>query len=303
MADRRVVMISSTARDLPKHRDQVRLACERAGFEPREMMEHLTALNRNAIETSLRMVEEADVYLGILGYRYGTIPKGHDISISEMEFNHAVDLNKPWLVFFIHKDHLVVIDQVETGPGALKLTALKDRIAEERVVAFFESPHDLRAHVVEALTRLAKELDAAEAGSAAAGAQLHRRTAVPLPPTPYIAHPYTLLQLHTLVGREPELNALTNWVSNPTIGAAPVFCFVAIGGMGKSALTWTWFNQIAPKQMKPLAGQLWWSFYESDATFENFLTRALGYVSRHSEQEVRALPWAERENATPATPQ
>ena len=43
MLNRKVVMISSTARDLPKHREQVRLACERAGFEPREMMEHLTA--------------------------------------------------------------------------------------------------------------------------------------------------------------------------------------------------------------------------------------------------------------------
>jgi hypothetical protein len=54
-----------------------------------------------------------------------------------------------------------------------------------------------------------------------------------------------------------------------------VFCFVAIGGMGKSALTWKWFNQIAPNEMKPLAGRLWWSFYESDADFENFLIRAL----------------------------
>jgi hypothetical protein len=59
MTRRRTVMISSTARDLPKHREQVRLACERAGFEPREMMENLTAENRNAVETSLRMVEEA----------------------------------------------------------------------------------------------------------------------------------------------------------------------------------------------------------------------------------------------------
>jgi hypothetical protein len=70
MTQRKIVMISSTARDLPNHRDQVRLACERAGFEPREMMENLPAENRNAVETSLRMVEEADVYLGILAYRY-----------------------------------------------------------------------------------------------------------------------------------------------------------------------------------------------------------------------------------------
>ncbi len=61
MTQRKVVMISSTARDLPKHREQVRLACERAGFEPREMMEISRRKNKNAVEVSLRMVEEADV--------------------------------------------------------------------------------------------------------------------------------------------------------------------------------------------------------------------------------------------------
>src|SRR5216683_3684035 len=132
MDRRRVVMISSTARDLPKHREQVRLACERAGFEPREMMEHLTAENRNAVETSLRMVEEADVYLGILAYRYGTVPTGYDLSITEMEYNRAVELGKPRLVFFIHEDHSVRASDFDTGPGAEKLKALKARIGEER---------------------------------------------------------------------------------------------------------------------------------------------------------------------------
>jgi len=47
--------------------------------------------------------------------------------------------------------------------------------------------------------------------------------------------------------------------------------------------------------MKPLAGRLWWSFYESDADFENFLIRALCYVGDESEEAVRALPWPERE--------
>ena len=88
-------MVSSTARDLPLHREQVRLACERAGFEPREMMEHLTALNKDAVEASLRMVAEANVYLGILANRYGTVPTGCDISITEMEYDRAVELEKP----------------------------------------------------------------------------------------------------------------------------------------------------------------------------------------------------------------
>jgi tetratricopeptide (TPR) repeat protein len=65
--------------------------------------------------------------------------------------------------------------------------------------------------------------------------------------------------------------------------------------MGKSALTWTWFNDLAPRQMQPLVGRLWWSFYESDATFENFVVRALAYVARRPREEVQSLPAPERE--------
>jgi hypothetical protein len=61
MSARRVVLISSTARDLPELREQVRWACERVGFEPRWMMKHLTALNSDAIEISLQMVDDGCV--------------------------------------------------------------------------------------------------------------------------------------------------------------------------------------------------------------------------------------------------
>lgn len=298
---RRRVMISSTARDLPEHREQVRLACERAGFAPHDMMEHLTAEDTSAIEVSLRMVADADVYLGILAYRYGTIPPGYDKSITEMEYDEATRLNKPRLIFFIHKDHAVTIDDVDTGPAAEKLKALKTRVGEAHVAAFFKSAADLRAHVMEALTvlrgRLSEEKEVDAAATTGLVAQLHRKISIPAPPDPYIAHPYTLLQSRDLIGRQAELNALTDWVARPGSQAfdARIFCFVAIGGMGKSALTWKWFNQIAPNEMKSLAGRMWWSFYESDATFENFLNRALCYVSGQSEEAVRALPWQERE--------
>jgi tetratricopeptide (TPR) repeat protein len=217
-----------------------------------------------------------------------------------MEYNHAVSLNKPRLIFFIHKDHPVVIDDVETGSGAVKLNALKERISEARVTAFFKSPGDLRAHVVEALTRLSKELDTTHPPNTtvSGAARLDRETLIPPPPEPYIAHPYTLLQLHDLIGRQTELNALTDWASNPTAAAfsARVFCFVAIGGMGKSALTWKWFHQIVPNEMGLLDGSMWWSFYESEASLENFLTCALCYLSGLSEDAVRRLSWQDRES-------
>lgn len=71
---------------------------------------------------------------------------------------------------------------------------------------------------------------------------------------------------------------------------------VAIGGMGKSALTWKWFEDIAPNELPDLAGRMWWSFYESDAHFENFVVRALAYTAGMPEAEVRALPSPERED-------
>ena len=146
---------------------------------------------------------------------------------------------------------------------------------------------------------LRQQLDAKMSRDAGleAAAKLYRRTSIPEPPAPYIAHPYTLTQVHDLIGRQAELNWLTDWVTNPDSGAfsARLFCFVAIGGMGKSAIAWKWFNEIALAEMQPLVGRLWWSFHESDASFENFLNRALSYVSGLSEEEVRTLPWHDRE--------
>jgi hypothetical protein len=301
MPDRKIVMISSTALDLPDHRGGIKDGCERAGFEP-HMMEKLPALDADAIKASLRMVNEADIYVGVFAYRYGYVPDGHDISVTEMEYDRAAERGIPRLIFFMHEEHPVLPKDVETGPGAAKLKSFKDRVGKERVVSFFKSPGELRGEVLAALTTLAKEIDAAEAEGdpdavARTAAKLHRKTSIPVPPEPYIAHPYTLLQSRELIGRQAELNVLTEWVANPASlsFSARVFCFVAIGGMGKSALTWKWFNQIAPNEMKQLAGRMWWSFYESDATFENCLIRALCYVSGESEEAVRALSWQERE--------
>ena len=106
-----------------------------------------------------------------------------------------------------------------------------------------------------------------------------------------------MLQTHKLVGRQRELDLLTDWVANPDseICRAHTLNIVAIGGLGKSALSWKWFNDIAAQEMKPLAGRMWWRFYESDASFENFVTRALAYVKELRLDEVRELPAFERE--------
>src|SRR5436305_8615168 len=147
---RKTVMISSTARDLPEHRKEVLDAGLRQGMFPL-MMEHLPAIDSEAIATSLKMVDEADIYLGVFAHRYGYVPKGYDISITEMEYNRAVERGIPRLLFLMHDDHPVKASDVEKGEGAVKLEEFKARLTTDRVDNFYKSPADLRAHVINSL--------------------------------------------------------------------------------------------------------------------------------------------------------
>jgi tetratricopeptide (TPR) repeat protein len=117
-----------------------------------------------------------------------------------------------------------------------------------------------------------------------------------LPPTPYLAHPYALQENFT--GRIRERKMLTAWFAN---GRRPVLTLSAMGGMGKSALVWVWLQRDVLEQPLPgltddpphaeslrmpeakrPEGILWWSFYQSEASFIIFLDHALGYFGRGS---------------------
>ena len=301
MADIKTVMISSTARDLPDHRKQVQDACERLSMFP-VMMEHLPASDADAIKASLDMVDSADIYVGVYAHRYGHVPKGHDISITEMEYERAVERGIPRMIFIMHDDHPVLRRDVETGEAEAKLEKFKERLKNRNIVNFFKSPEDLRGHVLHSLAQQQKEdlaaeqQDGAPASALDSARALHYVSDIPVPPEVYIAHPYTLLQTHDLVGRQDGLNLLTDWVARPEaeVYRARVLNVVALGGIGKSAMTWKWFNDVAPQEMRPLAGRMWWSFYESDAHFENFVTRALAYVGGQPREQVEELPPPER---------
>ena len=201
--ERKTVMVSSTARDLPEHRKEVMDACLRQGMFP-IMMEHLPANDHEAISASLKMVDEADIYVGVFAQRYGYIPKGKkrnpkQISITEMEYDHAVKRKIPRLIFVMDKSHPITIDDIDIE-NAAKLKTFKDNIQTENIVNFFKSPADLRAHVINSLSQY-RDSDIE---------QFHYVSDIPQPPEAYIAHPYTLLQTHRLIGRQNELNLLTN---------------------------------------------------------------------------------------------
>ncbi|MCC7208382.1 MAG: hypothetical protein IT323_13825 [Anaerolineae bacterium] len=148
----------------------------------------------------------------------------------------------------------------------------------------FRTAAELRAGLVRRLAAF-RETDVAA---------LHAVGDIPAAPEPYIAHPYTLIPPGQVAGRAHEMDLLTEWAT-ATDHNVRIMNVVAIGGMGKSAMTWKWFNETAPQVLPSLAGRMWWSFYESDAHFENFIIRALAYVTGAPEDEIREITAPERE--------
>jgi hypothetical protein len=127
---------------------------------------------------------------------------------------------------------------------------------------------------------------------------------IPLLPLPYFAHPYPLQANFT--GRVKERRMLTQWLAGD---GCPVLAVIAIGGMGKSALTWAWVQRDVlglPLPGEPAdacaaeagcrvdeaarpKGVLWWSFYERESRFAKFVDEALIYASG-GEIDPAAIP-------------
>ena len=79
------VYLSSTLNDLGPERQAVK---EALGGEC-TVVESYTADERRVRESCLADVEGCDLYIGIIGLRYGFIPPGEKCSITELEYDKA----------------------------------------------------------------------------------------------------------------------------------------------------------------------------------------------------------------------
>lgn len=79
--------------------------------------------------------------------------------------------------------------------------------------------------------------------------------------------------LENFTGRATEMKMLDEWLNNDNEN---LLVLRALGGFGKSALTWQWFNNKVDKAKWQTA--VWWSFYEKESGFESFLSETLNHL-------------------------
>lgn len=122
-------------------------------------MEVFGARSAPALDESLDEVAKSDLFVGVYAYRYGFTPDGV-VSITEREYDRAVELKKPVLAFIV--DEAFQWDETlrEGEPGLSRLAALKARIRSERTPETFNSPDNLGFRVATSVARELRAMDA-----------------------------------------------------------------------------------------------------------------------------------------------
>ena len=98
------VFISSTYKDLIDYRAAAIKAVEGTSYQAVKM-EVFGARPNEPLEACLQEIEQSDLFVGIYAHRYGYVPDGSDISITQMEYLHAKMLGRPVYCFVIDDEN------------------------------------------------------------------------------------------------------------------------------------------------------------------------------------------------------
>ncbi len=166
------IMLSSTFTDLKEHRQRATKAIEKFGYRANVMEYDGARADANVIESSLKMVRDSAGYICVISLKYGQTPFDPDenpdrLSITELEFNEAMRLGRPIVLFVMDDEHLIKKADIESNPGKLeKLDAFRerakrlgDRSEVERVYEMFETLDQFSTAAAIAVGRLVQDLN------------------------------------------------------------------------------------------------------------------------------------------------
>nr|WP_308530350.1 DUF4062 domain-containing protein [uncultured Serratia sp.] len=160
MRKRLQVFISSTFTDLIEERQAAVSSILKNGDIPAGM-ELFTASDKSQWDIIKRWIDESDVYILILGGRYGSIESESGLSYTELEYNYALETNKPLFSIVIH-DHALENKFKKFGSSVMEMdnrtlyTQFKEKVTSN-MVCFFEDTKDIKLAVMESLPKLASE--------------------------------------------------------------------------------------------------------------------------------------------------
>lgn len=152
------VFVSSTFSDLIDERQAAVTAILKAGHIPAGM-ELFTAGDKSQMNTIERWIDESDVYMLILGGRYGSIEPATGLSYTELEYDYARTNGKPSFAVVI-KDEALDLKVKEFGRDVIEnqnpkeLKQFRDKVLGN-ISSFFSDAKDIKLCVYESLSDFA----------------------------------------------------------------------------------------------------------------------------------------------------
>jgi hypothetical protein len=141
------VFVSSTFTDMQVYRRKIQDALSQLETVVRGM-EQFGSKPGSPVDECLKVVRSCRLYVGVFGMRYGTVPDGHDRSMTHIEYDEAQKIGLPSLIYILNENHAIPAKDVETGSGAERLQALKELLKKQHTVSFFTTPEDLQARIM-----------------------------------------------------------------------------------------------------------------------------------------------------------
>ena len=151
------LFISSTYEDMKIERQAAVAAILAAGHIPAGM-ELFTAGDKSQIETIRNCIYESDVFMLILGGRYGSIEPESQKSYIHLEYELAESLKKPLFAIImdenaleekVRREGIAIVERAQFG----KYENFRDKV-KSKMVRFFRDEKDIRLAILEKLNEI-----------------------------------------------------------------------------------------------------------------------------------------------------
>jgi Domain of unknown function (DUF4062) len=156
------VFVSSTYTDMKAERQAAVEAILDAGHIPAGM-ELFASENKSQLETIHRWIDDSDVFMLILGGRYGTVESESGKSYTQLEYEYAIETNKPLFAAVIDESYLNEkvkangVDVIEKING--KLLSEFREIVTSKTSRFFNSEDKLKLIIMNSLNNFERDED------------------------------------------------------------------------------------------------------------------------------------------------
>lgn len=153
------VFISSTNEDLKEERDAAIRAIREAGHIPGGM--EFFKSGKPQMETIRKWIDESDIYVLILGGRYGSIETSSNKSYTELEYQYAVSKNKPLFVIVLSKTYLYTKasqnEMVISDLNNEQYMAFKEYVLSNKVVDIVNNVAEIKSSILKNLNDIQED--------------------------------------------------------------------------------------------------------------------------------------------------